>query len=97
MNSKIALLHAKIAKKRFSEQKSDFHELVRIRTTKSTFSASKRLPKLTLSVQEGIFGASEIHLDFGIDFGREKVAQITSKMEPESDRKSRAVFFSMLF
>ena len=63
----------------------------------SIVSASKRLQKLTFSVHEGTFGASEIHLDFCINFGREKVAQMPSKLEPKSDRKRRAVFFALFF
>ena len=69
---RIALFPPKIVKNASRSKKADFHELLRIRTTKPTFPTSKGLHKSTFALPTATFGVSEIHLRFGIAFSSKK-------------------------
>ena len=69
---RIALFPPKIVKNASRSKKADFHELLRIRTTKPTFSTSEGLQKSTFALPTAPSGVSEIHLRFGIAFSSKK-------------------------
>ena len=69
---RIALFPPQIVENASRSKKADFRELVRIRTTKSTFPTSRWLQKSTFALPTATFGLSEIHLRFGIAFSSKK-------------------------